>query len=86
MEFAVERVNSKYNNVSFDKTHGLWIAVKIFEGKRIYIGGYKTEEEAALEMVKAVHWYTNVYNKPTSQSTNKHWWLHQWEWNISHPT
>jgi hypothetical protein len=71
MEFVREqRIDGGYTGVYYDQSKEKWVARKTFDkGKgKISIGSYDTEDEAALVIVKAVYWYTNIYI-PSIQST-----------------
>jgi hypothetical protein len=50
----IKEGSSKYAGVSFDKRNNRWEAKIRIDGKQLYIGNYKNEEEAAVDYARAV--------------------------------
>jgi hypothetical protein len=73
-KISSKKTTSKYKGVSFEKRRNHWVAQIYYEkGKRVYLGAFSTEEEAAIardEAAKKYHKEFAYLNNVTPQHTS----------------
>lgn len=64
---AVANTSSKYKGVTLDKRHNTWVSQTKVKGNRIYIGSFKSEDEAAKSYNKFI---TDTFGEDTDYYLN----------------
>jgi hypothetical protein len=76
-EKVATNTSSQHKGITYDRSRNLWRANLLCEGKKYYLGGFKTEEEAAYrynekakELFGDIAYLNNVEFKPENSCKN----------------